>query len=655
MMPEMVTADVTICLGKDTINMRPKRATAEQAIIGQVGRSLLCGVNALYDIGSDSLLSWHGKNWRWVTDRLEEDENGLLTAKLKVELGPAAWFLNFKPHFYRVHFGYKYHEPWVRRFETKPICGWCSWEAYRRNVSQEAVEKTAEFCAKHFKPYGLEYVQLDDGFEKLPMPIDPKAPIPKAWLEIDEEKFPQGHPGIVKAIENTGMTPGIWTSVSIYNDDFPKYQSEYLVKDKIGNPLLGDWIKYLIDCTPKTLEKHIKGVYEGLKNFGYKYCKTDVTRHLLFDGFHKAIVEGTMTNEESEQKYRAYLETARKALGDDVFWLLSWGVMTEGVGLVDACRISMDTLPSWSGLRMQIIESARWWHTHRIIWQNDPDHVCMRGKLEWVRSVISLVSLSGQLLMLSDSIDKYDNERLYMIQRCLPVLQTVAGETGELDTDYTAFTWTKFHGFGVLNEPPYGAEDMDEQEARDMAGWSPTINNDHPLGSLWAFHIDCPAGRWCVLYRTAVLPLKESTVSFESLGLDKGEYLAFDFWPQKFLGRFRNKIKLGPLALGSCQVIALRTVKRHPQLISSSRHVSQDAVSVVSQSWKENQLILNLKGVPKTCEIYWIHLPKKYSISSVSGEGLTAHTDKILEEPKGKVAAIKVSFENQDAQLVIKC
>jgi hypothetical protein len=655
MMPEIVTAEVTICLGKDTINMRPKRATDNQAIIGQVGRNLLRGVNGLYDIGNDCLLSWHGKNWKWLSDRLEKDENGFLTARLQVELGPAAWFLNFKPHFYRVHFGYKYHEPWARRFETKPMCGWCSWEAYRRNVSQEVIEKTAAFCAKYFKPYGLEYIQLDDGFEKLPMPVDPKSPISKAWLEIDEQKFPQGHPGIVKAIENTGMTPGIWTSVSIYNDEFPKYQSDYLVKDKQGRPLLGDWIKYLIDCTPKTLERHVKSVYEGLKNFGYKYFKTDVTRHLLFDGFHKAVVEGTMTNEQSEEKYRAYLETARKALGEDAFWLLSWGVMTEGVGLVDACRISMDALPTWSGLRMQIIESARWWHTHRIIWQNDPDHVCMRGRLEWVRSVISLVSLSGQLLMLSDSIDRYDDERTYMIQRCLPPLPTVAGETGEFDTDYTAFTWTKFHGFGVLNEPPYSAEDMDEQEARDMAGWSPTINDNHPLGSLWAFHIDSPAGKWCVLYRTAVLPLKESTVSLESLGLDKGEYLAFDFWPQNFLGRIKNEIRFGPLALGSCQVIAIRKAKRHPQIISSSRHVSQDAVSVLSQSWKKNELILELKGIPKTTETYWVHLPNKYNIKSVSGSGLNAATGKIFEETKGKVTGLKVNFESQDAKIIIKC
>jgi alpha-galactosidase len=361
-----------------------------------------------------------------------------------------------------------------------------------------------------------------------------------------------------------------------------------------------------------------------------------------------------MTNEESEAKYRAYLQTARNAIGEEIFWLLSWGVMTEGAGLVDACRISMDALPTWSGLRMQIMESARWWHTHRILWQNDPDHVCMRAKLEWVRSVISLVSLSGQPLMLSDSIDKYNDELIYMIQRTLPPLLTVPGETGSLDTDYTAFTWTKFHGFGVLNDPPYRAEVMDEQQARDMAGWSATMNDNHPFGSLWAFHIETAAGRWCVVYRVAVSPLRESEVPLEAFGLGEGEYLTFDFWKQRFLGRIRNSIRFEPLELGNCQVIAIRRAKNQPQLISSSRHISQDAVSVLGQSWKDKELVLILKGIAGTKETYWLHLPDGFNVDNVYGEGLSANIGVKTDEEKGQVLDIEVNFKKEQAKLLVR-
>ncbi len=660
MMPEKTVAEVRLCLGAETVNLRPKRAAREQAIIGQVGGSLLYGVNALYDIGRDCLLSWYGRNWRWKSERLERDEKGNLFAKLEVELGESAWFLNFLPQLYRTHYGYKYHEPWRVRPELKPISGWCSWEAYRRNVSQQAIEDTAKFCSENFKPYGMEYVQLDDGFQKMPLPADPKAPIPEAWLDINKEKFPEGHPGIVKGIEKTGMAPGIWTSVSIYNDEFPKYQSEYLVKGRDGKPILGDWIKYLIDCTPPTLARHVRPVYEGLAKFGYKYFKTDVTRHLLFDGFHKAVIDGTMTSDEATAKHRAYLEAARDGIGKEAFWLLSWGIMTEGAGVVDACRVSMDALPTWSGLRMQIMESARWWHLQRILWQNDPDHICMRAHREWVRSVISLVSLSGGLLMLSDSIDKYDKERVYMIQRCLPPLPAKAGETGVLDLEYTAFTWTKFHGFGVLNDPPYSAEEMGEQEARDMAGWSPSMDDNHPFGSLWSFHIDNGREGWCVLYRGAVSPLKKSVIGLEAIGLENGEYLAFDFWEQKFLGKVTDKIKCRPLALGYCQVISLRRAKGRPQFLSSSRHISQDAVSVAGEDWRDGQLVLQLKGVPGTKEIYWIYLPEGFAVSSVEGRGASAKIRKMVKRGNEQVAGIEVSFgasvvAGHIAELIVKC
>jgi len=258
--------------------------------------------------------------------------------------------------------------------------------------------------------------------------------------------------------------------------------------------------------------------------------------------------------------------------------------------------------------------------------------------------------------MLSDSIDKYDAERVYMIQRCLPPLPAVAGETGPLDLEYTAFTWTKFHGFGVLNDPPYSAEDTDEQEARDMAGWSPSMDDNHPHGSLWAFHIDNGSQRWCVLCRIAVSPLKKCAVGLDALGLEAGEHLAFDFWQQKFLGKVEDKIKLGPLALGHCEVIALRRAEDRPQFISSSRHVSQDAVSVLGEDWQDGSLILQLKGVPETKETYWIYLPEGFAVSSVEGQGLSAKVRKRIKRGNEQVVGVEVSFDaSVEGRLIVKC
>ena len=242
-----------------------------------------------------------------------------------------------------------------------------------------------------------------------------------------------------------------------------------------------------------------------------------------------------------------------------------------------------------------------------------------------------------------------------MIQRTLPPLSTFPGETGHLDTEYTAFTWTKFHGFSVLDDPPYSAEDTNDEQARNMAGWSPTMNDNHPFGSLWAFHIETAAGRWCVVYRAAVSQLRESKVPLEAIGLDQGEYLAFDFWKQSFLGRISNNIQFKPLELGCCQVVALRKAQNHPQLISSSRHISQDAVSLLGQIWKDNELVLTLKGIAGTKETYWLHLPGGFDVDKVDGEGLSANINRKIDEEKEQIVGIEVDFVKEQGKLTVHC
>jgi hypothetical protein len=660
---ENVAASVRFELSADAVNMRPGRAGSEQAIIGQVGRPLLPGVNGLYDINQDLMISWHGHAWNWVGSRLELDQDGNLTANMQAEVGPKTWVVSIKPHYYRTHLGYRYHEPWQRRPNLKPVAGWCSWEAYRRDVSEEKVVKAAEFFAKHLKPYGLEYIQIDDGYEKLPFPEDPQATIAEAILEPKQE-FPSGHSGVTAKIAERGLQPGIWTPVSIYNDSWADAQPEFLLKDENGKPLLGDWIKYILDCTPEALDKHVRPYFRALREAGYTYFKIDGIRHLLYDGLQEAVLRGLMTNDEAETRFRRFLECGREELGD-AFWLSSWGVLTQMVGLCDACRIAQDAMPNWAGMQMQLVESARWFFTHRVLYQNDPDHVCVRAPLEWSRSVLSLVALTGQLFMLSDALEEYDEQRIWMIQRCLPPLTTTTGETGPLNTDYAAFTWTKLHSFQVIKDKdlrkPFAAQPTENEEAYNMAGEWETINDDHPFSSLWAIHLDTEVGRWCIASRFASLPLRAARVELSNLALDaEREYLVFDFWRQHFVGRIKNDLACPALPLGHCQILAIRPALDHPQLLSSSRHISQDAVSVKGQSWTENALVLELEGVSGTSETYWIHVPPGFTLRSVVSEDLRTGIGEMMDAGAGDMACpIHVEFldaerENVEGSLAVR-
>lgn len=81
------------------------------------------------------------------------------------------------------------------------------------------------------------------------------------------------------------------------------------------------------------------------------------------------------------------------------------------------------------------------------------------------------------------------------------------------------------------------------------------------------------------------------------LKLDR-EYYAFDFWNDRFLGKFKGNARLEQeLRPGEALMISLREVLNHPQVISTDRHVMQGYLDLVKEDWNEN--CQTLTGVSK--------------------------------------------------------
>ena len=127
---------------------------------------------------------------------------------------------------------------------------------------------------------------------------------------------------------------------------------------------------------------------------------------------------------------------------------------------------------------MQIVESDRWWHSQRILFLNDPDHICARTKPEWGMSILSLVSLTGGLFMLSDPIELYDEQRIRNIRKTIPPLTTVAAETGPMDIHYQAYAWTKMHGVAFTGEIEYDWKEVNDEDALIISGDHESMEDD---------------------------------------------------------------------------------------------------------------------------------------------------------------------------------
>ena len=79
-----------------------------------------------------------------------------------------------------------------------PINGWCSWFSFFGAITEAEVLRQAEFAARHLKPFGFEYMQVDDGFYR-------------AFGDWEgNDRFPHGMKWLAERIRATGLKPGIW-------------------------------------------------------------------------------------------------------------------------------------------------------------------------------------------------------------------------------------------------------------------------------------------------------------------------------------------------------------------------------------------------------------------------------------------------------------
>ena len=102
---------------------------------------------------------------------------------------------------------------------------------------------------------------------------------------------------------------------------------------------------------------------------------------------------------------------------------------------------------------------------------------------------------------------------------------------------------------------------------------------------------------------------RKIVLNFAKAGLDPGrDYLLFDFWNQKFLGKVRGEYSV-ELAPHDCRVISVRPDEGHPQLIGTDRHITMGGVEISNEVWDAAKKQLRIKvslvqNYPTTLTVY---------------------------------------------------
>jgi hypothetical protein len=253
------------------------------------------------------------------------------------------------------------------------------------------------------------------------------------------------------------------------------------------------------------------------------------------------------------EAYRAGLQVVREAAGPEVCILgcnVSQNMRSMGAafGLIDAMRIGPDNGGAGRGRWNHVVVGARHgsnlYFLNRRVWHNDPDPVYVRASnpLNAARLMVSWVAVTGSMLTTSYQFSELPPDRLDLLKRTMP-------------------------SHGLKPRPA----DLFEQE----------------IPRIWLLTDTRRAVRRDVLGLFNWQEKEPATIicDMRKLGLDpEATYVAFDYWKNAFAGTIRGTLTQ-TLPPGTCRILAVRPRADHPQLLSTSRHITQGIVDVHEETW----------------------------------------------------------------------
>ena len=531
--PARVTGEVS--WGRDAFLCRlapGPNSSVVQLSIGRV-RSRLAA--SLFSPSRDDGVTFYGENvrlaprepgvWRLTADRLD---------RVQVE-----------HDVYKVGRGLKWFTPYPsKQTFRRAAAGWCSWYYYYQGITEDEVLKNTDWLARNFRQFGCYWVQIDDGWQG----TGHGGGDNRDWFVTCRNQFPHGMEWLAGRIRSEGFSPGIWlcsfgqSDEKLFTDHpelFVRRADGTSVGEEGGNI---NWVgHYLVDPTGYAGKQYLHRLFDMLCNrWGYDYVKIDGQGGMagLFEQYRAQLADTAMHGDEA---YRAGIEAIRDVMGYDKY-LLCCGGGWDAIGLFDGCRTGGDVGPSWEGMQPAIDCTMRWLFTNNIAWYTDPDCVLVREPLtlDQARLWATLVGITGQMTMASDRMYALPDERLELLRRIFPV------------ADIRPMDLYPFRGRpGVFDIKVH--RDWGDWDVVGLFNWSPTTSESVRL---------TPA----------------------DIGLPEGRYVYYDAWGKHLLG-----LGDGPLAVNlaptSCTVVVVRPLEDRPQLVGTSRHLTQGAEDLHHVRW----------------------------------------------------------------------
>ena len=450
---------------------------------------------------------------------------------------------------------------------------WCSWYAHRMSMTEDLVLANAAVAARHFKPLGLEIMQLDHGWQR--------GDITGDW--VANERFPHGLKWLSDQLQaRYGLKLGVWiapTDVAQPSQTFREHP-DWMLRNAEGKPMV-NWRWYWkpnpdcfeLDSSHPEAARFIRDTFARLSSEGVSYYMIDFLAAAGGEHFWQRDPYCTR----GWGVLRRAMEAIREGAGEQAWIRYSQLPPLLSVGLANSAFGGDDTLDAGLGGKIEVLRrntrflAAGYWINDRLYHREVCDmSVRMQAPLEEVRLRLAMMTLAGCSISFSDEFQYLPPSRIRLMQTCLPP-----------------------------GAPPMKPLDL-------LA---------RPIPSVW--HIPCrtKADEWEVigLFNLESQP-EDRVVELSSLGYPPGtKAIGFEFWEQRLIGVVQDRLQLR-LPPQSSRIIFLRRLAGRPQFLGTDLQMLGGFHELKEMLWDESRQTLSgrFQRAPALSGRAFFYLPAGY-------------------------------------------
>jgi hypothetical protein len=605
-----------------------------------------CGsvFHSLFDRKTDTAIDFPGQT-RFAGGAIDAED---LAFTLPL---PGPGLIRLLPDYYTKVLGLPHYVPFdTSVFDRAPMV-WCSWSSYFADATEADIVKNVDWLAEHLRPYGFQYITIDDGYDRIPGKFGPEG---HNWIDAwDPEKYPRGPQWIAGYIKSKGLRPGLWLVPNSYSGAVKTHPDWYL-RDA-GGKFVRDYNTPTLDHGNPEVLAFLRNLFATLGGWGFEYYKFD--GEFSFPKYVPKVDLASLHDPSTDlvDAYRKRLEVIREAIGPEVFVEgCPAGTPLNGIGYFNAYFNGQDVYNNWHGMHMlfdSINANAFLNRMAVYVMPGETMELCAPMSVEeagrilgpsaignarqreepmigfgvtnaQARTIVSVVSLTGVAYPLGDVMPELPADRLPLLQRTLPTMPIAPMDlfSRGSDANWACFKYVRSADDYIHNYP----EILDLKVAAESGTYDVVA-----------------------LPNWRSTPVTKSVSLSRHLGLDAdAKYVAFDFWNQALAGVVSDKISV-EVAGHDTRVLLVHRLADRPQLVGTSRHIT-GAYSIGKLSWDAagNTLRGVSEVVPGADYTLFIHCPQGATAVTATASG-GGQAVPVRQEAKGNL--LSVSFKSQQS------